>query len=207
VVPSALLPPDPAAQQLLLRPTLPDAQVAIVQERSPKARHGRREVRTLWTIESPDLNGYLGSAGTVGEPWPGVAQALRLQRDVWTKEATTGVWQPTSEVEYGITSRSGTQTDAPGVLLRWRVHWHIENRLHWTRDVTLGEDASQIHDGQAPTVFATLRNAAVTLLTWGQTDRHTDTLAATQRDFHMAPAAVLQLFTSLTHRLHGRVRQ
>ena len=164
-------------------------------------------MRTLWTIESPDLNGYLGSAGTVGEPWPGVSQALRLQRDVWTKDAPTGVWQPTTEVEYGITSRRRAQTNARGVLLRWRVHWHIENRLHWTRDVTLGEDASQIHDGQAPTVFATLRNAAVTLLTWGKTGCHTDTLAATQRDFQMTPATILHLFTSLTHRLHDAGQQ
>jgi predicted transposase YbfD/YdcC len=37
--------------------------------------------------------------------------------------------------------------------LGWRVvrtHRHIENRLHWPRDVTLGEDACQARSGQEP---------------------------------------------------------
>jgi hypothetical protein len=40
----------------------------------------------------------------------------------------------------------------------------IENRLHYVRDVTLGEDASRIRTGSAPQVMAGLRNAAITLL-------------------------------------------
>jgi hypothetical protein len=34
----------------------------------------------------------------------------------------------------------------------------IENRLHWRRDVTLGEDHSQVRKGNAPQVVATLNN-------------------------------------------------
>jgi hypothetical protein len=31
-----------------------------------------------------------------------------------------------------------------------RGHWAIENGLHWVRDVTFGEDASQVRTGTAP---------------------------------------------------------
>jgi hypothetical protein len=43
-------------------------------------------------------------------------------------------------------------------------YWEIENRLHYVRDVTLGEDGSRIHTGSAPEVMAGLRNAVVTFL-------------------------------------------
>lgn len=50
-------------------------------------------------------------------------------------------------------------------LLNWnRGHWVIENSSHYVRDVTLGEDASQIRLGNAPQVFATLRNGLLTYL-------------------------------------------
>ena len=40
----------------------------------------------------------------------------------------------------------------------------IENRLHYVRDVTLGEDASQVRTGAAPQVMAALRNVVLGLL-------------------------------------------
>jgi hypothetical protein len=192
--------PDEPAQQVLLRRTLPDVQLQVAQECSPKARHGRRETRTLWALHSPLLNAYLGSAGTVGAPWPGVAQVCRLQRVVWRRERPLGAWQPTAEVAYAITSWGPAQATARALLQRWRVHWHIENRLHWVRDVTLGEDASQIHTEQAPLVFATLRNAARTLLPWlGR-----PSVAAAQREVATAPGGVLTLFATLAAALRTR---
>lgn len=57
-----------------------------------------------------------------------------------------------------------TQAD-PGRLLQvWRGQWQIENGLHDVRDVTLGEDASQIRCGQGPAVFAAIRNTALGLM-------------------------------------------
>jgi len=49
--------------------------LTVVQHRTLKASHGRYETRTLWALSSLDLNAYVGSAGTVGKPWPGVSQA------------------------------------------------------------------------------------------------------------------------------------
>lgn len=45
-----------------------------------------------------------------------------------------------------------------------RGQWEIENRAHWVRDVTFGEDASQVRAGHGPQVMATLRNLAISLL-------------------------------------------
>lgn len=72
--------------------------------------------------------------------------------------------QVTREVAYAITSLDRTQAEAATLLTCWRKHWAIENRLHWVRDVTLGEDASRIRSGSAPQIMAALRNAAISLL-------------------------------------------
>jgi len=43
-------------------------------------------------------------------------------------------------------------------------HWHIENQLHWVRDVTYDEDRSQIRTNHCPQVMASLRNLAISAL-------------------------------------------
>lgn len=67
------------------------------------------------------------------------------------------------EVRYAITSLG--EKVGPGQLLRHvRGHWGIENRLHYVRDVTLGEDASQVRKGSVPEVMAALRNVVIGIL-------------------------------------------
>ena len=51
----------------------------------------------------------------------------------------------------------GSPTFIPG-------HWAIEHGLHWVRDVTLAEDASQVRTGTAPQVMACPRNLAIGVL-------------------------------------------
>ena len=68
------------------------------------------------------------------------------------------------EVEYAITSAGPGWADAGALLGWWRGHWGIESRVHWVRDVTMGEDASRIRTGAAPEVMAGLGNAAISLL-------------------------------------------
>jgi predicted transposase YbfD/YdcC len=53
----------------------------------------------------------------------------------------------------------------PDELARYiRGHWHVENRLHWVRNVTMGEDASRIATRGGPRVMAGIRNLAISLL-------------------------------------------
>lgn len=110
--------------------------------------HGRIERRTL--VSTTALNGYLD--------WPGVGQVFRLER-----QRTVG-GKTTVEVVCGITSLTRAQADAGRLLALVRCHWEIENRLHYVRDVTLGEDACRVRSGSAPQVLAAVRNVAVYLL-------------------------------------------
>ena len=57
-----------------------------------------------------------------------------------------------------------TRADAARLLALTRQHWGIENRLHYVRDVTLGEDRCRVRRGHAPHILASLRNIAVYLL-------------------------------------------
>ncbi|WP_206955979.1 ISAs1 family transposase [Trinickia acidisoli] len=45
-----------------------------------------------------------------------------------------------------------------------REHWHIENFLHWSLDVTFREDACRVRCDHAAHNFATLRRFALNLL-------------------------------------------
>ena len=45
-----------------------------------------------------------------------------------------------------------------------RAHWQIENRLHWRRDVTLGEDACQTRTGAVPALLARLNSTVLSLM-------------------------------------------
>jgi predicted transposase YbfD/YdcC len=123
-----------------------------VGERFPRveqrSRHGdRREVRQLWT--STALEGYLN--------WPGVRQVCKIEREVEQKGRRQ------VEVRYAITSL-GPEVRSGKILSLVRGHWGIENRLHWVRDVTFGEDLCQIRKGSAPQVMAGLRNVVLGLL-------------------------------------------
>ena len=87
--------------------------------------------------------------------WPGVAQVCRIEKEVKVRG------EETYEVSYAITSVPRDQAGA-ATLLGWlRGHWGIENRLHWVRDVTMGEDANRTRTGSGPQVLAALRNAAI----------------------------------------------
>ncbi len=114
--------------------------------------------------------------------WPGLAQVCRLER------TTTRRGQRTVEVQYAITSVDRSRGDAALLLDRWQGHWGIENRLHWIRDVTWGEDQCQVKTGYAPQNLAAFRNAPLSLL------RHAGILeiAPTLRDFAYQPRKLLR---------------
>jgi hypothetical protein len=110
--------------------------------------HGRCERRTLKATTA--LNGYLD--------WPGVTQVGQVERVVVEDGKTT------TEVRCFITSVPRSEAGA-GQLLEWvRGHWSIENRSHYVRDVTMGEDASRVRKGSGPQVMAAVRNAAIGFL-------------------------------------------
>ena len=90
--------------------------------------------------------------------WPGLARVCRLVHQSHRK----GRWH--TEVHDKITSLPPERAGPADSLRLSRAHWAIENRLHYVRDVTLGEDASHIRSGVAPQAMAALRNLIVAVL-------------------------------------------
>jgi hypothetical protein len=73
-----------------------------------------------------------------------------------------GRWH--TEVHYKITSLAPERAGPADLLRCSRVHWAIENQLHYVRDVALGEDANRIRSGAAPQAMAAMRNLIVAVL-------------------------------------------
>jgi hypothetical protein len=117
-------------------------------DRTRDHRHGRVEVRTLKV------------AAVAGLCFPHAAQALQVTRRV--RALGSRRWRTVTV--YAVTSLA-LGAASPAQLAGWlRGHWRIENRLHWVRDVTFGEDASTARAGSLPRAMASLRNLAVGIL-------------------------------------------
>lgn len=156
-----------------------DPRTPTTQAQTLDCHRGRRELRRLSL--SSELTGYLATQSR----WPHIAQVGCLRRQVTIK--ATG--KTREETVYLITTLSPAQASPERLLALVRGHWHIENRLHYVRDVTFGEDRSQLRSGAAPQVLAALRNLAITLLhRTGATD-----IAAARRAFAYHPRRALHL--------------
>jgi predicted transposase YbfD/YdcC len=156
-----------------------DPRTPTTQAQTFDCHRGRRELRHL-TLSS-ELTSYLATQSR----WPHIAQVGCLRRQVTTP--ATG--QTREETVYLITTLSPAQASPERLLALVRGHWHIENRLHYVRDVTFGEDRSQLRSGNAPQVLAALRNLAITLLhRTGAAD-----IAAARRAFAYHPRRALRL--------------
>lgn len=139
-----------AIDALFSTPPLPDATDLAATATTAGAGHGRLERRQV--ERSAALTGYL--------EWPDAQQVLR--RTCRRIIRTTGEIQ--EEVTYGVTSLPPDAATPAQLEALWRGHWTIENRVHYVRDVTFGEDACQIRVGNAPQALAALRNGLLTLL-------------------------------------------
>ena len=145
------------------------------QARTVDKQHGRLEVRSLRV--SCELGEYLSPR------WPKVTQVFQIERRI-TRHGKT-----TIEVAYGITSLL-PQVATPDYLLALvRAHWHIENRNHWRRDVTLGEDACRVAVRQVPQVLAALNNVVLAIVDL----LGLRNLAAATRAFSAQPVRALDL--------------
>ncbi len=112
--------------------------------------HGRLEVRRIRT--TCELNLYLA------DQWPGVAQVFLVERQITEHGRTTRSFVG------GITSLTPAQASPQRLLQLLRDHWHIENRNHWRRDASLGEDACKVASIRAALTLAMLNNAVLFLL-------------------------------------------
>jgi predicted transposase YbfD/YdcC len=110
--------------------------------------HGRLEVRRVWASSSLD--------------WLDPKHAWKGLRSIVMVERMRSVGEETStERAYYVSSHAADAAELGGKI---REHWSIENSLHWTLDVTFGEDRSRIRSRNAVQNFAALRKLALALL-------------------------------------------
>jgi predicted transposase YbfD/YdcC len=109
--------------------------------------HGRYETRSCQTAKAQDF-----LSPKMLERWPGIKTLVRIE----AKRTENGV--TTVQQRYYISS--STQ-EASYYNRNVRLHWSIENNLHWHLDVTFGEDACRTRKDHAPQNLNTLRKVAL----------------------------------------------
>lgn len=157
--------------------TLPWAQVSVGHRTSERG-HGRRDTRTLKavTVDTPQGLGF-----------PHAAQAVRITRTRTVHGKTT------RETAHLIVTLPAEHAQ-PADLADWaRREWHIENKLHWVRDVTFREDAHQARTRNGPAVAAVLRNTAIG---WHRLNGETNIARATRRADRRSDALVTAVTSS-----------
>lgn len=120
-----------------------------IDERVEKGHH-RLEKRQVFSVPVTQLPPLHEQADWVG--LRSVVMVVRV-RQLWNKT--------TREVQFYLTNLN---SDAQKLGRAIRLHWGIENTLHWTLDVTFSEDAVRIRSGHAPQNVAILRRIALNAL-------------------------------------------
>ena len=110
--------------------------------------HGRIEKRSVSVCQT--INGI--------RFWPGLKTLIRVQSERQTIRHNHV--EVKSETRYYISSLSITAQEFGD---RIRGYWGVENKVHYVRDVTQGEDASRIRTKPLPQIFAFARNFTLNL--------------------------------------------
>ncbi|WP_405575497.1 ISAs1 family transposase [Streptomyces sp. NBC_01167] len=153
--------------------SIPWHEVTAVHKESGRG-HGRLETRVTRVVTWGDL------------AFPHVRQVARVIRHRTVKAPG----KRTRETVYLITDLT-SQRAAPEAVARYaRGHWGVENKIHYVRDVTFGEDAARIRTGHGPQNVSTLRSITINFLRWTGKP-----IADAQRRLALAPhKAPLDLF-------------
>jgi len=106
---------------------------------------GRIELRETTVCDAPEF---------LAKEWKGIKRIIKVERTTRRKEKVS------SEIAYFISSSKG---DAEYFNRGIRLHWGIENSLHYIKDVTFGEDASQTKKDNSPENNSIIRNISINL--------------------------------------------
>lgn len=116
--------------------------------------HGRLETRRYWLTDKID---WLVQKSE----WKGLKAIAMVEsiRDIQGEISTERRYYLTSLINLEDFSRAA------------RNHWHVENKLHWSLDVTFKEDFSRVRQGHAAENFSTVRRIALNLLKQEKTSK------------------------------------
>lgn len=111
--------------------------------------HGRVEARRCWiaaaTIEQIPMR----------DNWKDLSWVVKVESERSVKGKTS--------IEHRYYISSATRS-ADQILEATRVHWQVENQLHWILDVSFREDDCRIRKGNGAENFSILRRMALNLI-------------------------------------------
>jgi predicted transposase YbfD/YdcC len=144
--------------------------------------HGRVDKRTIRVLDAPEDLGF-----------PGAAQVFLLERYTTrtVRRRPKGsrrykrVQIRTAVAVLGVTSLSAREAGPEHLAGYVRGQWAIENKIHWVRDVTFREDASQVKNRTGFRVMATLRNLVIGLIRQAGYTRIAPTIRKIRNDLHL----------------------
>jgi len=110
--------------------------------------HGRIEKRTISISHQLDHI----------PDFPGLKTLIRVDSERHVYRAN--IVEVSHETRYYVAS---FVESARALAERIRGYWGVENKVHYVRDVTQGEDASRIRTGSLPPIWAVARNLALNL--------------------------------------------
>ena len=122
----------------------------VYQEPLTKTRN-RMESRQVEIFISPTL--------TDEAQWSLVQVVVKVQRFRQLLDTKTNTWKNSDETSFYI---STIILRAQEFCQAIRNHWGIENRNHYVRDVSMGEDKSRMRTN--PHIFAKLRSFALNIM-------------------------------------------
>jgi predicted transposase YbfD/YdcC len=112
--------------------------------------HGRTVRRRVWTMTDLTILPELAK-------WPGLQTVIVVETIRMAHQHAP----VTSDYRFYLASLVRSATTFVTMI---RQHWHIENKLHWSLDVTFNEDRCRIRKDHAAENMVVLRHVALNLL-------------------------------------------
>lgn len=122
-----------------------EQHVCLDSALSQEVNRGRKERRLVEVYEKP---------AQASPDWQGLQTVIKLIRS----GRRQGL--PYARVGYYISSLLWTAQEFSQAI---RSYWHIENKLHWSKDVVFGEDASKIRTGNAAANLSIIRGFVISV--------------------------------------------
>lgn len=143
-----------ATEELFRRSSTNDKNRLPKDEHSKKEQnvHGRDESRSCRVLYLKKEVGFFPHAD-----WPSICSLIRIK----SERVIRSTGEVSSETRYYISSAAKS---AHIFNEKVRNHWQVENKLHWSLDVSMNEDSDKKWAGESAKNFSLLRQMALGLL-------------------------------------------
>lgn len=132
-------------------PQIKKSNISIAQ--SNDKAHGRIEVRECTVITDDSWLKWLKDSR---KDWSSINSIIRI--------TSTRTIKDKNSIEDRFYISGLVNPTAEKSLSYIRSHWAIENNLHWTLDMSFGDDKSRVRKGNAPQNMLVLKKVALNLL-------------------------------------------